>query len=612
MFMSSSKNNTSNILNLFGFLMIFVLAFSLVFSVAFLPTVGFADEVPTLPEECGTIDNYNIVEIASGSYEFTSGNDFVSIGDSNVLDIDGLQGNDCILVGNNNSGHIFGNNGADIIIMGTGNQGKVEGGNGADTMIIGDNNSGEINGEDENGSDTINIGDNNSGPIFGGNGSDNIRVGENNSGDISGDKGGDTIIYGYGNTGEIDGGSGENTIIAVPPAPSASPLPNTYTSLQSVALSSDGADSIYYTTDGTTPDCSTGTQYESTISIFSTKTITTVGCMEGYASPVASLAYTVEKLEVDPDDLSSLLDAGVFAPKDGSEATATTEILVAQDIEIKISSSSDSKVVLSEGLKITRVGGGEFDANQLTSSEVEADTLVGLGSGSVIEGALQWGIASTSLEFSKPITISIFVGTDLNGTTLNVVRSITGTDGWTSDGIEGSATCLVEDGLCTFEATKASFYAVTSTSENKPQDGGLAGGGVPCHCIPEIEAQIVEQIQPPKGEPSLSGDELVLEETELIEAEEEVVEEQIQEQEEIILEPEVSPTTIVKIAVKPTPVATPVVKVVQAEPQSEPEVSKVETASVVESTQTTGSKSFIVSLFSSIGRLILHSLSFFE
>jgi len=76
--------------------------------------------------------------------------------------------------------------------------------------------------------------------------------------------------------------------------PTFSPVAGTYTSPQSVALSSTtpGAN-IYYTTNGTTPTTSS-TPYTSPISVSSSETIKAIATATGYAtSPVGSAAYTI-------------------------------------------------------------------------------------------------------------------------------------------------------------------------------------------------------------------------------------------------------------------------------------------------------------------------------
>ncbi len=83
----------------------------------------------------------------------------------------------------------------------------------------------------------------------------------------------------------------EGTVIA---APTASVAAGTYTSTQSVTLTATGSNSIHYTTDGTTPTCSTGTTYSSAISISSSATVKAIACYaNSNTSDVASFAYTI-------------------------------------------------------------------------------------------------------------------------------------------------------------------------------------------------------------------------------------------------------------------------------------------------------------------------------
>jgi peptidoglycan hydrolase-like protein with peptidoglycan-binding domain len=82
----------------------------------------------------------------------------------------------------------------------------------------------------------------------------------------------------------------EGTVIA---APTVSPAAGSFTSNQSVTLTSTGATSIRYTTDGTVPTCAS-TQYSSAISVTSSKTIKAISCYANNASStVASFAYTI-------------------------------------------------------------------------------------------------------------------------------------------------------------------------------------------------------------------------------------------------------------------------------------------------------------------------------
>lgn len=76
-------------------------------------------------------------------------------------------------------------------------------------------------------------------------------------------------------------------------SPTASPVAGTYTSTQSVTLTAEGASSIRYTTNGSTPTCSS-TLYSSPISVSSTTTIKAISCYpNSNASGVATFTYTI-------------------------------------------------------------------------------------------------------------------------------------------------------------------------------------------------------------------------------------------------------------------------------------------------------------------------------
>ncbi len=85
--------------------------------------------------------------------------------------------------------------------------------------------------------------------------------------------------------------------INYPPAdPVATPPAGTYTSTQSITLSSVGAISIHYTVDNTNPTCSTGETFSSSspISVVSSTIIKAVGCgMGGTQSGVSIFGYVI-------------------------------------------------------------------------------------------------------------------------------------------------------------------------------------------------------------------------------------------------------------------------------------------------------------------------------
>lgn len=511
---------------------------------------NFAYAAPELPSKCiGTISDYTLVDISLGQISSGS-NDFIFAGDNNSIAISGKGGSDCILVGNGNTADISGNGNSDVIILGNTNSGEIKGKGGDDTII----------------------------------------VGENNTGDISGEGGNDILVDGYGSTGVINGGGGIDTIIHVPPSPSAEPLPGTFNSVQNITLSSDGAESIFYTTDNVVLVCNEnegiGVLYEEPIPVLSTGTITTIACAEEeYSSPVASFVYTIE-LKTDSAGLSSILEA-VFVPASGASLSLTQSLTVSQDLEIN-TTASGSKIILDQDTVITRADEQEFDAATLTSSEADIGLLAGLTQGQVFEGALQWGIPAVTLEFSTPITISIFVGTDLDGQTLNIVRSATGTDGWTNDGIVSPATCVVSGGVCSFQATKASYYATYTETPPAPapepvpqsnNSGGGGGGG----------RGIGEYINGPLAVASQNS------------APVETV-------------PEISsapPAPVVKIALAQKPNAV-VVKNIPKAAVSDKEIKNSETAIIATAVPRKASKSFVLSIFASVGRLFSYPFSFWK
>lgn len=77
-------------------------------------------------------------------------------------------------------------------------------------------------------------------------------------------------------------------------APVASIPAGTYTSVQSVTLTSPGSLNIRYTTDGTVPNCTTSTVYSTAISVSSSQTIKALSCYSNsVVSSIATYSYTI-------------------------------------------------------------------------------------------------------------------------------------------------------------------------------------------------------------------------------------------------------------------------------------------------------------------------------
>jgi len=281
-------------------------------------------------------------------------------------------------------------------------------------------------------------------------------------------------------------------------APTASPVAGTHTSAQSVTLTASGASSIHYTTNGTAPTCSTGTVYSSAISVNSSTVIKAISCYpDNHSSSVVSFGYVIN-LNITPSQISSLLDNGTFTIPSGSSNSSTPSITTTQQVVVDVSDNGGtSEITLPDNLVITSVNGGNIDATLLTGSAPSEGSLSGLGSGAVVDGALQWGIVNLGLQFNIPITLSIFVGTNHNGETLTVQRSVTGNSGWTTDGIVAPGTCVVSSGLCTFQATKASYYASFHIVSSGGGGGGGGGGNyTPAPVTPAPVGQVLGAVSP--------------------------------------------------------------------------------------------------------------------
>ncbi len=110
----------------------------------------------------------------------------------------------------------------------------------------------------------------------------------------------DVATFNYTISSGSSGSSGGRTSTQNASAPTADPGSGTYTSAQSVRLSTSTGDaSIYYTTDGTTPT-SASTLYTKAISVIKSMKIKAIAVKSGYTnSSVATFTYTIEDKPVE-------------------------------------------------------------------------------------------------------------------------------------------------------------------------------------------------------------------------------------------------------------------------------------------------------------------------
>jgi hypothetical protein len=181
--------------------------------------------------------------------------------------------------------------------------------------------------------------------------------------------------------------------------------------------------------------------------------------------------------EVNEKEIGDLINQGSFVVPVGSSASDTPKLTVATDVTINVGDTSvTNSVVLPKDTEITTNDGSSFNANQIVAELVAKTDISNFDSKFNAKASLQWGILGTTLNFSEPITLNIYVGTEYNGRILKVQRSPEKSDGWTDDGIVTPGTCVITNGYCQFQATKASYYGVleetvTSSNNNSSSSG---------------------------------------------------------------------------------------------------------------------------------------------
>lgn len=201
----------------------------------------------------------------------------------------------------------------------------------------------------------------------------------------------------------------------------------------------------------------------------------------GISSLSSDTYYVFEDTPVatDINNLSSLIDSLAFSYIEIGEDVPAAQINVDMTLTIPNSLGTTNTVFLPEYTRIMRDDNILFEPSALTASDISLSEISGLGANTIAKGALQWGILNHGLVFSSPITISIYVGSNLNNQTLNVARSIDGATNWTTDGIVSPGTCVVTNGYCQFQTTKASYYAATQSTSSSSSSSNSNSSSIP-------------------------------------------------------------------------------------------------------------------------------------
>jgi hypothetical protein len=174
------------------------------------------------------------------------------------------------------------------------------------------------------------------------------------------------------------------------------------------------------------------------------------------------------------EDQQSQNIGGEFEFNNDESPDNTTNVTVFGDLIIP---SGNSSVTLKNGTVISKADGTNLNLNDLTIEENSNSLISGLSSEySVVGNVLQWGIKNYGLNFDPAIELSIYVGLDYEGQTLSILRSISGSSDWSSEGLQ-QTTCVITNGLCVFNSTKASYYTTATYSAPTTTSSGGGGGG---------------------------------------------------------------------------------------------------------------------------------------
>lgn len=141
-------------------------------------------------------------------------------------------------------------------------------------------------------------------------------------------------------------------------------------------------------------------------------------------------------------------------PETNSSISNTSSVVVISEWNISVSNQNRSlEVVLPQRTSISSSSGNRFNVGKINASVLEVEDVLGLVGA---KGVARFGVFGESLIFSNPVLLRINVDEEYNGLLFGVFRSSTGNQGtWNNIG-----TCTVTGGVCEFNTTQASFFAV--------------------------------------------------------------------------------------------------------------------------------------------------------
>ncbi len=165
-------------------------------------------------------------------------------------------------------------------------------------------------------------------------------------------------------------------LVETPPAPTFSPAPGTYTSVQSITLSdSDPLAIVYYTTDGSTPSAGS-IPYSGAISLSASATIRAIAIVGSLSSAVATGSYQITGSSGIAGPAAQKL-AFVSAPSNSSAGAAITPAItvIAEDASGNPVTGSTIPIALAMG---NNPGGAILQGTTSANAETSAATFSGV------------------------------------------------------------------------------------------------------------------------------------------------------------------------------------------------------------------------------------------
>jgi hypothetical protein len=145
--------------------------------------------------------------------------------------------------------------------------------------------------------------------------------------------------------------------------------------------------------------------------------------------------------------------------------TSTTVITFEYPVEITIGAST---VSIPLGTTMTTASSSDFTTITATTSV----STTNLPTNSNVQGAVQYGFATTTISLSQPVTISIPVDSSYNGQTFQVYQSEDGGVTWTA-----LTTCVVSSGICSFTTSNLSSFAVVAPASSPQTSPSITYSG---------------------------------------------------------------------------------------------------------------------------------------